>query len=79
MIDSWDKQQYEEAESIFEKEYKDEKVNTIEELNNVIVDLMCEHGPDGHCDGNQLIALTIWRLMKNDPHAKPNYGKVKHE
>jgi len=78
-MDSWDKQQYEEAESIFEKEYKDEKVNSIEELSDLVADIMIKYGPDGHCDGHDMIALTVWRLLKNDSHAKPNYGNVNDE
>lgn len=75
-MDSWDKGQYEEAEVIFENKYKNAKINSIEDLSNIVADLMIKYGPDGHCDGNQVIALTLWRLLKNQPNAKPDYNST---
>ena len=78
-MDSWDKEQYLEAESIFEREYKDEKIESIEDLSGVIADLMIKYGPYRHCDGNEIIALNVWRLLKNDPTAKPDYNSQDSE
>jgi len=59
----WHVGEYKEAEVIFE-EYKDRKMETIHDVNRVISDLLIDHGPDGHTDGSQIIALIVWRLLK---------------
>jgi hypothetical protein len=74
-MDDWDKERYKEAEIEFEKYFKNDKIYSMKDLDDIIVNLMIEYGPDSHCDGHQIMALIIWRLMKNDPTAKPDYGK----
>jgi len=61
--DDWDVQQYQEAEVIFE-EFKDRKVETIDDVYEIVSDIMMNHGPDGHIDGSQIISLILWRLFK---------------
>ena len=34
------------------------------ELSNIIANLMINFGPDGHCDGNELIATEIMERVK---------------
>ena len=63
-MDDWDKKQFEIGQQVFEEHYKNDTVNSIEELSSVIASLMVEHGPDGHCDGNQIIATVVWKLLK---------------
>jgi hypothetical protein len=36
----------------------------IKEIDNKIVDLLRNHGPDGHCDGHEMIAEYIISLLK---------------
>jgi len=55
--------EYKVAESILEQ-YKDHKIETIHDVNHIVADLMIEHGPDGHCDGSEIISLILWRLLK---------------
>jgi len=60
--DVWDVEQYQEAEVIFE-EFKDRKVETIDDVDEIVSDIMMEHGPDDW-GGSQIIALILWRLFK---------------
>jgi len=41
-------------------------IKTEEELSELIAELMCDFGPDGHCDGHELIAHIIWEKFRND-------------
>lgn len=61
--DEWHVSQYKQAEDIFQ-DYKDRKVETIDDVYEIVSDLMIAHGPDGHCDGSQIISLILWRLLK---------------
>lgn len=45
------------------KDYEDRDITTEEDLSNLIAELMCDHGPDGHCDGHNLIAKVIWKKL----------------
>lgn len=63
-MDDWDKQQFEKAEIIFQENYKDQKIENVEQLSSLIAELMCDYGPDGHCDGNEIIATIVWKLLK---------------
>lgn len=62
--DSWNVEQYQEAEEIFKK-FSDKKIESIDDLYEVVSNIMLEHGPDGHTDGSQIIALICWRLLKS--------------
>jgi len=44
--------------------YLKQPVKTKEDLDDLIVDMMCEIGPDGHCDGHEIMTDVIWSLMK---------------
>jgi len=61
--DDWHVGQYQEAEVIFE-EFKDRKIETINDVYHIVSDLMIAYGPDGHCDGSEIISLILWRLLK---------------
>ena len=47
---------------IISKDYPDE-IESKEKLDDLIVNLMCEHGPDGHCDGHEIITQVIWNII----------------
>lgn len=36
---------------------------TTEEIDDLIVDIMIEDGPDGHCDGHEIITAFIVELL----------------
>jgi len=38
-------------------------VKDINSLENLIADIMCTDGPDGHCDGYEIIAKEIDKRM----------------
>lgn len=63
--DAWDIEQYQKAEEIL-KQYSDKKIESINDLDGIIANVMGSHGPDGHTDGSQIIALVCWRLLKNE-------------
>ncbi len=50
--------------------YLKHPVKTKEDLDDLIVDMMCELGykhkcePDGQCDGHEIITDVMWNLMK---------------
>ena len=37
---------------------------TTEEIDDLIADIMIEDGPDGHCDGHEIITAFIAELLK---------------
>lgn len=62
--DPWHLEQYKDAEQVFDAWFKDRKTNTVHDIYQIVSDLMIKHGPDGHCDGSQIIALILWKLLK---------------
>jgi len=38
--------------------YLKQQVKTKEDLDDLIVDMMCEIGPDGHCDGHEIMTIN---------------------
>lgn len=62
-MEDWQKKQDEKANTISEK-YKDTKVSNEQELSSLIAELMIDYGPDGHCDGHEIIAKVIWNMFK---------------
>ena len=45
------------------KLYSERKINSKEELDDLIQDLMIEYGQDGHCDGSEIIAEILWQKL----------------
>lgn len=37
-----------------------------ESLNDAIADLMVKYGPDGHCDGSEVIAHFVRKLLERE-------------
>lgn len=62
-LDDWDKEQWKKAEEV-SKEYKDEQIDDKFKLSSLIADLMIRYGPDGHCDGHEIMAEVIWSKLK---------------
>lgn len=40
-------------------------------LDDLIADAMIKYGPDGHCDGNEVIAALAWDWMKRNAPSLP--------
>lgn len=36
-----------------------------DEIDDIITDTMIEHGPDGHCDGHEIITTNIIDFLKS--------------
>lgn len=51
---------------------------TTEEIDDLIADIMIEDGPDGHCDGHEIITDFIVNLLKgNGKDWAEKYRKLK--
>jgi hypothetical protein len=40
-----------------------DKIMTTEEIDDLVSDIMIEDGPDGHCDGHEIITEFILELL----------------
>ena len=53
-------------EKTYHGKYGDESTefSNEKELDSLIMEIMCTDGPDGHCDGSEIIAKIIWERIE---------------